>query len=86
MSTTAALNGVNFLHSEIETGLTLVRIAQSAKRADKRNRNLVNARKAYETVLRFMPAVVLTTSQSRHMRNKLERLKKELQTLGEDVE
>ena len=85
MSTTAALNGVNFLRSELETGLTLVRIAQSAKRADKRNRNLVNARKAYETVLRFMPTVVLTTSQSRHMRNKLERLKNELHTLGEDV-
>ena len=85
MSTPATLNGLNFLRSELETGLTLVRIAQSAKRADKRNRNLLNARKAYETVLRFMPGLVLTTSQSREMTNKLKRLKKELHALGEDV-
>lgn len=79
-------DGVNFLRAEIETGLTLVRIARSAKRADKRNRNLLNARKAYDTVLRFIPAVILTTSQSKEIRNRLERLKKELHTLGEDVE
>jgi len=64
----------------------LARIARSAKRADKRDRNLLNARKAYEAVLRFMPGVMLTTSQTEELKKKLERLKKELRTLGEDVQ
>jgi hypothetical protein len=78
--------GLGFLRSELETGLTLARIARSSTRADKRNRNLLNARRAYEAVLRFMPGVILTTSQSRDLKNKLERLKKDLRTLGEDIQ
>jgi hypothetical protein len=85
MPTPATLNGLNFLRSELDTGLTLAKIARSAKRADKRNRNLHNARKAYETVLRFLPGIILTTSQAREMKSKLEQLKKELRRIGEDV-
>jgi len=79
-------DGLGFLRTELETGLTLARIARSAKRPDKRNRNLLNAKKAYEAVLRFMRGVMLTNSQSRELKNKLERLKKELRTLGENVQ
>jgi hypothetical protein len=85
MANAAFSDGVGFLHTELETGLTLTRIAQSAKREDKRNRNLLNAKKAYEAVLRFMPDVILTTSQSKEIKGKLERLKSELRRLGEDV-
>ena len=85
MRTPAALNGLNFLRAELDIGRTLVRIARSANRADKRNRNLLNARKAYESVLRFMPGVILTTSQSKEIKNKLEQLKKQLRSLGEEV-
>jgi nucleoside phosphorylase len=79
-------DGLGFLRTELETGLTLARIARTAKQADKRNRNLLNARKAYEAVLRFMTGVILTTNQSRELKNELERLKKELRTLGENVQ
>jgi len=34
--------GLGFLRTELETGLTLARIARTAKQADKRNRNLLN--------------------------------------------
>jgi len=85
MADVVPLGGAGFLRTELDTGLTLARIARSAKRADKRNRNLLNARKAYEAVVRFMPGVMLTNGQTRELKNKLERLKKELRTLGEDV-
>ena len=74
----ASPSGLAFLHSELKTGFTLVRIARSANRADKRNRYLQNARKAYEAVLRFMPTVILTVNQSKEIKRKLERLKSEL--------
>jgi len=86
MAEVVSLGGLGFLRTELETGLMLARIARSAKRADKRDRNLLNARKAYEAVLRFMPGVMLTTRQTEELKKKLERLKKELRTLGEDVQ
>jgi acetylornithine/succinyldiaminopimelate/putrescine aminotransferase len=85
MAEVVSLGGLGFLRTELETGLMLARIARSAKRADKRNRNLLNARTAYEAVLRFMPGVMLTTSQTKELKKKLERLKKELRALGEDL-
>ena len=85
MAEVVSLGGLGFLRTELETGLMLARIARSAKRADKRDRNLLNARKAYEAVLRFMPGVMLTTSQTEELKKKLERLKKELRALGEDL-
>jgi len=74
----ASPTGLAFLRAELQTGLTLARIAQSAKDADKRNRNLLRAREAYEAVLPFMPTVFLTGSESKEIKRKLERLKSEL--------
>jgi hypothetical protein len=74
----ASSAGLTFLHSELQTGLTLARIALSAKDADKRNRNFLKAREAYDSVLHFMPRVILTVSQSKEIKRKLERLKSEL--------
>ena len=79
----ASPTGLAFLRAELQTGLTLARIAQSAKDADKRNRNLLRAREAYEAVLHFMPTVILTLSQSNEIQSKLDRLKSELQKVGE---
>ena len=70
----ASPTGLAFLRAELQTGLTLARIAQSAKDADKRNRNLLRAREAYEAVLHFMPTVILTLSQSNEIQSKLDRL------------
>jgi hypothetical protein len=76
---TASANGLAFLRVELRTGLTFARIARTAKQADKRNRNFLKAKEAYDSVLHFMPRVVLTVSQSKEIKRKLERLKTELQ-------
>jgi len=63
----------------------LAGIARSAKDADKRNRNFLKARGAYEAVLRFMPTVILTLSQSNEIQSTLDRLKSELQKASEST-
>ena len=75
----------DFLRSEIDTGLTLAKIALDAHRRDRRNRNRLNARKAYDTVMRFMPRVNLTPEETSEMKIRVEHLKAELVRLGEEV-
>lgn len=75
----------DFLRSEIDTGLTLAKIALDADRHDRRNRNRLNARKAYDTVLRFMPRVNLSPEETSEMKIRVEHLKAELVRLGEEV-
>lgn len=76
---------IDFLRCEIDTGLTLAKIALDANRRDRRNRNRLNARKAYDTVLRFMPRVSLTREEVSEMKIRVEHLKAELVRLGEEV-
>lgn len=76
---------IDFLRLEIDTGLTLAKIALDANRRDRRNRNRLNARKAYDTVLRFMPRVSLTPEEVSEMKIRVEHLKAELVRLGEEV-
>jgi hypothetical protein len=76
---------IDFLRSEIDTGLTFAKIALDAHRHDTRNRNRLNARKAYDAVLRFMPRVNLSPEESSEMKIRVEHLKAELDRLGEEV-
>lgn len=75
---------LDFLRSEIVTGLTLARIAHDANRQDRRTRNSINARKAYDAVVHFMPRVNLNPEETNEMKTKLEHLKSELEKLGEE--
>jgi hypothetical protein len=77
------LTEVEFLRCELATGLTLAKIALDASGPDKSNRNSLNARKAYDAVLRFAPRVNLSADETNEIKSKLERLKTELQLLGE---
>jgi len=80
------LTEVDFLRTEIRTGLTFARIARESKRTSpKRSRNRTNGRKAYDTVLRFAPKVSLSDEEAEDINSKLKQLKTELKDLGEEV-
>ena len=76
---------IEFLRAELLTGLTLSKIAREARHDDKRERNRLNARKAYDSILRFMPKVDIVSEDLMDIRSKLEQLRSELQLLGEAV-
>lgn len=77
--------GIEFIRSELETGLTFTRIAHVADRGAKVTRNRANARKAYDAVLRFAPRVPQTAAESKAIEVKLEKLKAQLRELGEEL-
>lgn len=76
---------LEFLRAEAQTGLTFARIALGARHRDKIDRNRVNARKAYDTLLRFMPKDNATSGAWDDVRAKIAELKSHLQQLGENV-
>jgi len=65
--------------------LTLSRIALSTNHTEKRTRNRVNAKKAYDAVIRFLPGTNLLPDQEVEIRSLLEELKWELRLLGEAI-
>ena len=76
---------VEFLRSELTTGLTLSKIALDADQQDKAERNRVNAKKAYDTVLRFIPRVSLSREETSEIKSKLAQLRAALERLGEPL-
>jgi hypothetical protein len=74
---------VRFLMSELETGLTFANLAMDSSDAEKIATNTRNARKAYETILRFLPETALTQTDEREIAAALSALQSELQVLGE---
>jgi len=76
---------IEFLRAELLTGLTLTKIAREAKYEDKRERNRLNARKAYDSILRFMPKTDMGNEELNDIRSRLEQLRSELRLLGEQV-
>ena len=76
---------VEFLRVEIRTGLMFSKIALEAHHRKTVNRNRANARKAYDSVRHFMPRAGLSGDDLNEIRSGLEKLKSELQQLGEEV-
>ena len=76
---------VEFLRTEVRTGLTLSGIALRGGDKSRVHRNRGNARKAYDALLHFIPKVPLTTDEAEEIKVKLAELKSELRLLGEDV-
>jgi hypothetical protein len=76
--------GFDFLISDLDLAFTLARIAkQSGENAAKRARNLKNARRAYDTVEELSHRVALTGTHHKEFHDKLQKLKAELEQLGE---
>ena len=76
---------IEFLRTELATGLTLCKIAREASHEDKRERNRLNARKAYDSILHFMPKADIVSEEWNDIRSRLEQLRSELRLLGEAV-
>jgi hypothetical protein len=77
-------NSLEFLNTDIETALILAAIARNASRgSDKRERNIANARRAYDAITRLAKRVKVTPEQAELLDHKLEKLKTSLQQLGE---
>jgi len=76
---------IEFLRAELLTGLTLSKIAREARHEEKRNRNRLNARKAYDSILHFMQKANVGSEELNDIRSKLEQLRSELRLLGEAV-
>lgn len=74
---------LEFVKTELETGITFARIALSAKHADKLERNKANARLAYDTALRF--AERLTPKQAADVDALIKDLRGKLEELGESL-
>ena len=79
--------GGQFLLVEIDTGKTFAHIAQStgSTKSEKFVRNLKNARKAYDTAMRFRRTTVLDVDEKVAVDAKLKELRTLLQELGEKV-
>lgn len=74
-----------FLKTELQTGITFADIALSAKYPDKLKRNAANARKAYDTALKFMAKSSEKSRFKATLDQLVERLRSKLRELGEDV-
>ena len=76
---------VEFLRTEIDTGLTMANIARKATHNDKKERNRTNARKAYDAILRFLPQSNLKADEEDQIKCGLAKLEAELRQLGEEL-
>lgn len=75
-----------FIRAELTTGLTMSGIALGAGDDEqKRQRNHVNAKKAYDSILHFMPDTTLTDAELDEVREALKKLRSNLSQLGEDL-
>ena len=72
-----------FLASELALAKTFAHLAATKDDLTKRNRCLVNARKAYDTVVEFLRRTPLSHSESEQIREELLSLRSKLEALGE---
>ncbi len=76
--------GVEFLLTELRTGKTFVELAQQAGGDSRKiKRNQQHARKAYDSVLKFIDRVVLSDKERLKIDDGLHALKASLKELGE---
>ena len=74
---------VDFLQIDSEIGLTFSGIALDASDSEKKNRMTQSARRAYDTIARLRANVELSQAEGDKLDINLQRLKSELQHLGE---
>lgn len=74
-----------FLQTELETSITFAEAALSAgnNNLEKRERDRANARKGYDTILRFGRKYAVQPSAAEDFADRLRHLKSALHTLGE---
>lgn len=76
--------GADFLQTELEAALTFAKAALAAENDfARRKRDQENARKGYDTLQRFRWQFPVAASAEREFDEKLHKLKRELEYLGE---
>jgi len=74
---------VQFLQVDSEVALTFAGIALRTSDEQKRRSSTQTARKAYDTIMRLRRGVELSVAENNKLNANLQRLKAELQSLGE---
>ena len=74
-----------FLNAEFHTGMAMSRVALLARSQEKKERNRANARKAYDSILHYLPGSHLTAREANDFETKLEELRAILKSLGEVI-
>jgi hypothetical protein len=77
--------GAKFLQVDSEIALTFSGLALEARDEGKRRRTGQTARKTYETIMRLRQGIELTDAESSRLNANLERLRSELQSLGQTL-
>ena len=72
---------VSFLDTEVKTGLTFARLALKASNPDKISRNLLNARKACDTITAYLATLPPQAPGVDGIREKLRVLQEMIQSL-----
>lgn len=70
--------GVQFLLAELQTGMVFLDVAETTAKLENRQRNIQNARTAYDAVVRLLPRVDPLPGEKLEIELKLDRLKKRL--------
>ena len=80
-------SNIGFLFAELRTGLTFANIAisASADKPERIERSRKNARKAYDTLLKFQPRTSLSEAERIKFAVGLDELKKALRKLGDSI-
>jgi hypothetical protein len=77
--------GAAFLLTDLDLAMTFLDLANTSRIAGIVRRNRRNARTAYDSVLRFLPRLVLTAAERQRIEEKLSELKGRLEAVGEQV-
>ena len=82
----AEKNILELLHTDLELAFTFLKIAEDApSQPEKRERNIENARKAYETTLKWLERMKPGDPDEQEIRSKLEHLGQGLKRLGVEL-
>jgi hypothetical protein len=75
--------GVDFLFTECDLAVTFLNVADNTAIPETVLRNRGNARKAYDTILRYMPKLVLSATETQSIERKLSSIRTRLEAAGE---
>jgi hypothetical protein len=73
----------DFCITDLDVALTFLAIAKTSSNDETVQRNLKNARIAYETVLRYLPRLPLTKAEQQSIQVKLASVKARLDAFGD---
>jgi hypothetical protein len=75
--------GAAFLATDLETAMTFLDVAETSRNEVTVRRNVANARRAYDTVLRLLPKTRLGVAERKAIEVKLAALKQRLTSSGQ---